>query len=59
MAYIPKGCDQQGRHPQAAESCTDVGQEDDIATGITRSFVAVMLLVAFCFGTALLLAWLI
>jgi hypothetical protein len=26
---IPYGCDQQGRHPEAAESCTELGQEDD------------------------------
>ncbi len=26
---IPKGCDQQGRHTQAAEPCTELGQEDE------------------------------
>ena len=25
---IPKGCDQQGRYPQAAECCTELGQEE-------------------------------
>jgi hypothetical protein len=25
---IPHGCDQQGRHPQAAECCTELGQEE-------------------------------
>jgi len=25
---IPKGCDQQGRYPQAAECCTELGQDD-------------------------------
>jgi hypothetical protein len=25
---IPKGCDQQGRHPEAAECCTEVGADD-------------------------------
>jgi hypothetical protein len=25
---IPNGCDQQGRHPQAAECCTELGQDD-------------------------------
>jgi hypothetical protein len=29
MSYIPKGCDQQGRYPEAAEAATDVGVEDD------------------------------
>ena len=26
--YIPKGCDYQGRHPEAAESATEVGADD-------------------------------
>jgi hypothetical protein len=26
---LPKGADQQGRYPEAAEPCTDVGQEDE------------------------------
>lgn len=25
---IPKGCDQQGRHTQAAEPCTELGYEE-------------------------------
>jgi hypothetical protein len=25
---IPNGCDQQGRYPQAAECCTELGQEE-------------------------------
>jgi hypothetical protein len=25
---VPHGCDQQGRHPQAAECCTELGQEE-------------------------------
>jgi hypothetical protein len=25
---IPNGCDQQGRHPQAAECCTELGQDE-------------------------------
>jgi hypothetical protein len=29
MTHIPKGCDQQGRHPEAAEAATDVGQEQE------------------------------
>ena len=24
----PRGCDQQGRHPQAAETATDIGADD-------------------------------
>ena len=29
MSYIPKGCDQQGRHPEAAAAATEVGADDD------------------------------
>jgi hypothetical protein len=25
---LPKGCDQQGRYPEAAEAATEVGQDD-------------------------------
>ena len=28
MNKMPKGCDQQGRYPEAAECCTEVGQEE-------------------------------
>ena len=26
---IPLGCDEQGRHPQAAEAATEIGADDD------------------------------
>jgi hypothetical protein len=29
MSRIPNGCDQQGRYPQAAEPCTDLGADDE------------------------------
>lgn len=29
MKKLPKGCDQQGRYPEAAEAATEVGQEPD------------------------------
>jgi hypothetical protein len=54
--YIPTGCDQQGRHHQAAEACTDIGVDDDdlaAASGIVR---AVLWSLAFYFGAALLWA---
>jgi hypothetical protein len=35
MSYIPKGCDQQGRYPEAAEAATDVGVEDDFEPDYT------------------------
>jgi hypothetical protein len=28
MSRIPKGCDQQGRYPEAAEAATEVGQQE-------------------------------
>ena len=28
-AYIPRGCDAQGRYPQAAECCTELGADDE------------------------------
>lgn len=28
MNKMPKGCDQQGRHPDAAEAATDLGVQD-------------------------------
>jgi hypothetical protein len=28
MNKVPKGCDQQGRYPEAAEAATEVGQEE-------------------------------
>lgn len=28
----PRGCDEQGRHPEAAECCTDLGADDCQAT---------------------------
>jgi hypothetical protein len=31
MSRIPKGCDQQGRYPEAAEPCTELGADDDDA----------------------------
>jgi hypothetical protein len=28
MKTLPKGCDQQGRHPEAAEAATEIGIEE-------------------------------
>jgi hypothetical protein len=28
MKKLPKGLDQQGRHPEAAEAATEIGQDD-------------------------------
>lgn len=39
---VPLGCDQQGRHPEAAEPVTDIGQEDEPAGEDTTWFWAVI-----------------
>lgn len=57
-AYIPAGCDQQGRHPQAAEACTELGAADDdlaCAAGIVRA--AVWSLAIYAVGIAAWLVW--
>jgi hypothetical protein len=46
---IPSGCDQQGRYPQAAECCTELGNEDDDGNSVMPlaiAAVAVVLLIA-------------
>ena len=55
MNKLPKGCDQQGRYPEAAEAATEVGHEDDPETVGTlvlmgAAIVAVVGLVAFLVG---------
>ena len=39
--HVPAGCDQQGRYPQAAEACTHLGADDDLAcaSGIVRALM--------------------
>ncbi len=57
MSYIPKGCDQQGRYPEAAEAATEVGLDEPerdtmrvvlvdlaIATAIVGAIAVVLLL---------------
>ena len=36
MTRIPKGCDQQGRYPEAAHSATEVGADDDAGESLGR-----------------------
>jgi hypothetical protein len=36
MSRIPKGCDQQGRYPEAAHSATEVGVDDDAVESLGR-----------------------
>jgi len=46
---IPHGCDYQGRYPQAAECCTELGCEDDECNSLMPlaiAAVAIVLLIA-------------
>ena len=56
--FLPKGIDQQGRHPQAAEAATEVGLDTDLscACGIvnwTIATLAVWLVVAIALCAAM------
>jgi hypothetical protein len=42
---LPKGADYQGRHPEAAEPCTDVGQEDEDPKEDTMWFWVVIVVI--------------
>ena len=50
MNKLPKGCDYQGRHPEAAECCTEIGSEQDDGT----SPISLMGLMVGIFAVALL-----
>ena len=43
---IPNGCDQQGRYPQAAECCTELGTEDDDGNSLMPLAVAAVAVVS-------------
>ena len=36
MSEMPKGCDQQGRYPEAAEAATEIGVDDDAPESLGR-----------------------
>lgn len=44
-SMIPKGCDQQGRHPEAAEAATEVGADDGLETVGQMTLLAVIIVV--------------
>jgi hypothetical protein len=39
MKKLPKGLDQQGRYPEAAEAATEVGVDDDAVESLGRLVV--------------------
>jgi hypothetical protein len=51
---IPKGCDQQGRHPEAAEAATEVGipdeppEQDMLRVVIDDALIAIAAVGALC-----------
>ena len=51
---LPKGADYQGRYPEAAEPCTDVGQEEEETEDTMWFWVAV---VAIFTGVVIAAAW--
>lgn len=51
---IPKGCDQQGRHPEAAEAATEIGVDD--APETLGSIIVAGLLVVAIIGTLAFIA---
>ena len=42
---IPKGCDQQGRHPEAAEAATEIGADDGLETVGQVALLAIIIVV--------------
>ena len=57
MSYIPPGCDQQGRYPEAAEAATEIGADDfdDAAQYIIWHLVIAIVIVGAIAGAAALL----
>ena len=56
--YIPKGCDQQGRYPEAAEAATDVGADDAPDPDIVRAVLIDIALSAVVIAViALIVMW--
>jgi hypothetical protein len=55
---LPKGCDQQGRYPEAAEACTDIGADDRCVEAVSIAAVSVVVaLVTVAAITAVVLAY--
>lgn len=52
----PKGCDQQGRHPEAAEAATEVGVKDDDGLETVGSVVALAIIIVVTVAAISLLA---
>jgi hypothetical protein len=44
MKKLPKGCDQQGRYPEAAEAATEVGADDEEQANLVFLWAVVAIL---------------
>ena len=55
MNKMPKGCDYQGRYPEAAEAATEVGQEDekDANLAFLWAVVAILVITIIAIGVAI------
>lgn len=51
MKKLPNGCDHQGRYPEAAEACTEIGQEDvPYSNGLATISAVVVLIIVLIVG---------
>ena len=50
MSYIPRGCDQQGRYPEAAEAATDVGLDEPPEQDMFKVVMADLLIAVSAIG---------
>ena len=59
MSYIPRGCDQQGRYPEAAEAATEVGIDDLDLENCPARAVLTDIMIALCVLSAmyLIVSW--
>lgn len=59
LKKVPKGCDQQGRYPEAAEAATEVGADSPPERNALRDFVedvAAPAVLLIALGAAILLS---
>jgi hypothetical protein len=52
---LPKGCDQQGRYPEAAEAATEVGADDEEQADLVFlcAVVAILVITIIAIGVAI------
>ena len=55
--YIPDGCDQQGRYPEAAEAATDLGADEPPDPDHVRVVLIDCLIACAIVGTIAVILW--